>query len=288
MSRLGWSAQPKKKCATEPDSTYFGKYFKLMAKNRFYQFLFLDYYLINPWFLKKLVGFLKNSSSLIQVHWFKFTENSSLKLFLHSPLNLKNLCQLSSLQHVTKRNSHYDTAEQAYWQWGWWLWCWVPVGGLDAAPHWQQMQGNILCSRLNQIQFLLNNIQFCTMFDVESYPVFVKSYPVLLNHIQFLWYHSKKLLYTHLCHGFGGYQEGLGAYDIIENLRKTCYIPTYIMDLGGYQEGFWLWYHTYYIVSFFLVYSILYSIWYGMSYYIVYDTTACQYIYYMWHRIPQF
>jgi len=34
MSRLGWSAQPKKKCDTEPDSTYFGEYFKLMAKNR--------------------------------------------------------------------------------------------------------------------------------------------------------------------------------------------------------------------------------------------------------------
>jgi hypothetical protein len=32
-SAAGWSAQPKKKFATEPDRTCFRKYFKSMAKN---------------------------------------------------------------------------------------------------------------------------------------------------------------------------------------------------------------------------------------------------------------
>lgn len=124
-SAAGRSAQPKKKCATEPDSTYFGKYFKLMAKKGLLSIV-ISWLLFNSsLILKKLVGFLKNSSSLI-LNSREFFGSQEPENFLFQTFSiLKNLCHLSSLQHVTKRNSHCGTAKQAYWQWGWWLWCWV-------------------------------------------------------------------------------------------------------------------------------------------------------------------
>jgi hypothetical protein len=46
---------------------------------------------------------------------------------------------------------------------------------------------------------------------------------------------SKNLLYTHIYHGFGGYQEGLGAYDIIE---KPAIYPHIAWIWGGTKKGF--------------------------------------------------
>jgi hypothetical protein len=81
----------------------------------------------------------------------------------------------------------------------------------------------------------------------------------LLNHIQFCYVRSKFYdiiaKYTHVCHGFGEYREGLGAYDIIE---KPAIYPHMSWIWGGAKKGLssWWWYHTYSIVFFSLWYDI--------------------------------
>ena len=70
------------------------------------------------------------------------------------------------------------------------------------------------------------------------------------------WCRKKNILiYSMVYHGFGGTKKGFGLW----YHRKNCYIPPYIMDFGGYQEG---------LVT--TISYLLYSNWMNVTSYVIY------------------